>query len=38
MDNREAPQRELARQMKQVADSQASEEKARQANKAAFRP
>lgn len=38
LDDREAPQRELARQKKEVAESRASEEKTRLVNKAAFRP
>jgi hypothetical protein len=38
LDEREAPQRELARQKKEVEDIRASQEKARLANKAAFRP
>jgi hypothetical protein len=38
MDEREAPQREAARQKKQAEDTRASREKARLANKAAFRP
>ena len=38
LDEREAPQRELARQKKEAADTRASEEKSRLANKAAFRP
>jgi hypothetical protein len=38
LDEREAPQREIARQKKEAADIRASEEKSRLANKAAFRP
>lgn len=38
LDTREAPQREIARQKKEVADTRASQEKARVANKATFRP
>jgi hypothetical protein len=38
LDQREAPQRELARQKKEVEDARVAEEKARGANKAAFRP
>jgi hypothetical protein len=38
LDEREAPQREIARQRKEVEDTRLSEEKARLANKAAFRP
>jgi len=38
LDEREAPQREIARHKKQAEDNRASEEKARDANKAAFRP
>jgi hypothetical protein len=38
LDEREAPQREIARQKKEAADTRASEEKSRLANKAAFRP
>jgi hypothetical protein len=38
MDEREAPQREIARQKKAVEDTRASQEKARLTNKAAFRP
>jgi hypothetical protein len=38
LDQREAPQRELARQKKEVDDTRVSQEKARLANKAAFRP
>lgn len=38
LDAREAPQREIARQKKEVEDTRASQEKARVANKAAFRP
>jgi hypothetical protein len=38
LDEREAPQRELARQKKEAADTRASEEQSRLANKAAFRP
>jgi hypothetical protein len=38
LDEREAPQREIARQKKEVEDTRVSEEKARVANKAAFRP
>jgi hypothetical protein len=38
LDEREAPQREIARQKKDVEDSRASQEKARTANKADFRP
>ena len=38
LDESEAPQREIARQKKEVEDSRASQEKARAANKAVFRP
>jgi hypothetical protein len=38
LDEREGPQRELARQKKETADARATQEKARLANKAAFRP
>ncbi len=38
LDEREAPQREIARQRKEAEDSRALEEKARETNKAAFRP
>lgn len=38
LDDREAPQREIARQKKEAEDSRVSQEKARTANKAAFRP
>jgi hypothetical protein len=38
LDQREAPQREIARQKKEMDDSQASREKARRTNNAAFRP
>ncbi len=38
LDEREAPQREIARQKKDVEDTRASEDKARAANKADFRP
>jgi hypothetical protein len=38
LDEREAPGRELARQKKETEDARASEEKARVANKPAFRP
>jgi hypothetical protein len=38
LDEREAPQREIARQKKEVEDTRLSQEKARLANKAAFRP
>jgi hypothetical protein len=38
LDQREAPQREIARQKKEVTDARVSQEKARIANKAAFRP
>ena len=38
LDEREAPQREIARQKKEAADIRASEEQSRLANKAAFRP
>ena len=38
LDDREAPQREIARQKKETADTRASQEKSRVANKAAFRP
>jgi hypothetical protein len=38
LDEREAPQRELARQKKETEDARASDEKARLANKAVFRP
>jgi hypothetical protein len=38
LDEREAPQREIARQKKEVEDTRLSQEKARIANKAAFRP
>jgi hypothetical protein len=38
LDEREAPQREIARQKKDVEDTRDSQEKARTANKAVFRP
>jgi hypothetical protein len=38
LDEREAPQREIARQKKEVEAARASQEKARLENKAAFRP
>jgi hypothetical protein len=38
LDDREAPQREIARQKKEAEDARASQEKSRIANKAAFRP
>ena len=38
LDERDAPQRELARQKKEADDVQASQEKARRANKPAFKP
>jgi hypothetical protein len=38
LDEREAPQREIARQKQEVEETRASQEKARTANKAAFRP
>ena len=38
LDEREAPQREIARQKKETEDARASQEQARLANKAAFRP
>ena len=38
LDEREAPERELARQKQAADDTRASQEKARTANKAAFRP
>ena len=38
LDEREAPQREIARQKKEAEDTRTSQEKARLANKAAFRP
>ena len=38
LDQREAPQRELARQKKEADDARVSQEKARVSNKAAFRP
>jgi hypothetical protein len=38
LDEREAPQREIARQKKEVEDTRTSQEKARVANKATFRP
>ena len=38
LDEREAPQREIARQKKDAEDTRDSQEKARTANKAAFRP
>jgi hypothetical protein len=38
LDDREAPGREIARQKKETEDLRASQEKARVANKAAFRP
>jgi hypothetical protein len=38
LDEREAPQREIARQKQEVEDTRASEEKARTANKVGFRP
>jgi hypothetical protein len=38
LDEREAPQREIARQKKEAEDSRAAEEKVRDVNKAGFRP
>ena len=38
LDEREAPQREIAKQKKDADDAHAADEKARAANKAAFRP
>jgi hypothetical protein len=38
LDERDAPQREIARQKKEAADTRAAQEKARLANKAGFRP
>ena len=38
LDDREAPQREIARQKKETEDARASQAKSRVANKAAFRP
>jgi hypothetical protein len=38
LDEREAPQREIARQKKEAEDTRASQDKARAANKAEFRP
>jgi len=38
LDEREAPQREIARQKKEMEDSRVSQEKARIANRAVFRP
>jgi hypothetical protein len=38
LDRQEAPQREIARQKKEVEDTRVSQEKARITNKAAFRP
>jgi hypothetical protein len=38
LDEREAPEREIARQKQETEDTRASEEKARLANKPAFRP
>ena len=38
LDEREAPQREIARRKKETDDTRASQERARIANKAAFRP
>jgi hypothetical protein len=38
LDDREAPQREIARQKKETDDARASQAKSRVANKAAFRP
>jgi hypothetical protein len=38
LDAREAPQREIARQKKEVDDARTSQEKARVTNKATFRP
>jgi hypothetical protein len=38
LDARDAPQREVARQKKEVNDSRVAREKARVANKAAFKP
>ena len=38
LDERDAPQREIARQKKDVEDTRESQEKARTANKAVFRP
>jgi hypothetical protein len=38
LDDREGPQREIARQKQELEDTRASQDKARLANKAAFRP
>ncbi len=38
LDDRDAPRREIARQKKETEDARATQEKARLANKAAFRP
>jgi hypothetical protein len=38
LDDREAPQRELARQKKEADETRTSQQKARLANKAAFKP
>ena len=38
LDEREAPQRDIARQKKEAEDARVSQEKARLANKASFRP
>ena len=38
LDELEAPRREIARQKKETEDARASQDKARLANKAAFRP
>ena len=38
LDEREAPQREIARQQKEEEESRVTQEKARVSNKAAFRP
>ena len=38
LDDREAPQREAAREKQEADDRRAAEEKARSANKATFRP
>jgi hypothetical protein len=38
LDEREAPQREIERREKEAADTRASQEKARLANRATFKP
>ena len=38
LDERDAPRREIARQKKEAEDARAAQDKARVANKAAFRP